>query len=194
MPRLSELPWLLLIWTARRRIVEGVRVCVSHSAEDADDVFEKAAEALRLIARYAPRMSARMRRDVKRLLFGDVFGGRYLAGLQTCLIGTDYARRALPLELAMMVVHEATHARLARAGFRYVGACRERIERICIAAEIAFAERVPGSGAAIDGTRALQESEWWTPEKGREDAIAALRTRGLPEWIIGILLRLRNRA
>ena len=191
---MSELPWLLLIWTARRGIVEGVRVCVSHSADDGDDVFGKVAEALRLIDMYAPRMSARMRRDVKRLLFADVSGGRYLAGLRTSMIGVDYARRAPPLELAMMFVHEATHARLAIAGFRYLGACRERIERICIAAEIAFAERVPGSETAIDSTRALYKSEWWTPERSTEDDIAGLRRRGLPDWIMRILVRLRKRA
>lgn len=195
MPRLSELPWLLLIWTARRRIVEGVRVCVSHSADDGDDVFGKVAEALRLIARYAPRLSARMRRDVKRLLFADVSGGRYLAGLRTSMIGVDYARRAPPLELAMMFVHEATHARLARAGFPYLGECRERIERICIAAEIAFAEHVPGSETAIDNALALQETEWWTPERSADDAIDELRQRGVPKWITTILrwVRIRSR-
>ncbi len=194
MPRLSELPWVLLIWTSRCRVVEGVRVCVSLSTDDSDEVFAKVTEALRLIIRHAPRVSARIRKDVKTLLFADVSGGRYLAGLRTSMIGVDYARRVPPLDLAMMFVHEATHARLARAGFRYLGARRERIERICIEAEIAFAERVPGSETAIDSARALQENEWWTPERSGEDAIAELRRRGLPEWITRILLRLRRRA
>ena len=168
-------------------------MCVSHSADDGDDVFAKVAEALGLLARYAPRISARMRRDVKQFLFAGVSGGRYLVGLRTMMIGVDYARRAPPLDLAMMFVHEATHARLARAGFRYLEPCRERIERICIAAEIAFAERVPGSERAINSARALGESEWWTSERSTQDGIAELRRRGLPAWITKILLLLRKR-
>lgn len=193
MPRLSELPWLFLIWSARRRVVEGFQVCVAHSTDDGGDVFTKFGEALRLIATHAPRLSARMRRDVRRFLFADVSGGRYLAGLQTCLIGAGYARRVAPLDLAMMLVHEATHARLSRAGFRYVRTCRERIERICVAAEIAFAQRVPGSEAAVDRARALQDTKWWDPERSLEDAIAELRKRGVPAWVTTILRRVTRR-
>src|SRR5881397_1363758 len=112
MPRLSELPWLLLTWLAHCRHVEGSEVCVAGSAEDPRDVFARAGEALRLIATHGPRFSARLRRDVKRFLFADVSGARYLTGLQTCLIGVGYARRVTPLELAMTIVHEATHGRL----------------------------------------------------------------------------------
>jgi len=127
---------------------------------------------------------------VKRLLFADVSGGRYLAGLRTCLIGVGYARRVGSLDLALMIVHEATHARLSRAGFRYLGECRERIERICVAAEIAFAQRVPGSEAAVEKARALLESEWWNPQNSAEDTIAELRKRGVPAWVATILRRL----
>jgi hypothetical protein len=83
---------------------------------------------------------------------------RYLAGLQTCLLGVTYVRRVAPLELAMMMVHEATHARLSQHGLAYVGECRQRIERLCVAAEIAFAENVPESDALVEKARALLQT------------------------------------
>ena|SRR5437867_156669 len=193
MLRLSELPWLLLVWSARRYVVVGCEVRVADSSEAAGDVFTKVGAALHLIAKYSPRLSARLRGDLKRFLFADVSGGRYLVGLRTCLIGVGYARRVAPLELAMMMVHEATHARLSRSGFRYAGECRERIERICVAAEIAFAQRVPGSEAAVEKARALLDTEWWDPEKSAEDTIAELRKRGVPAWVTSILRRVSRR-
>lgn len=193
MVRLSELPWWLVMWTAEHRVIEGCDVRVAHSAENAGDVFKKVGDALSLIARHRPRLAARLRRDVKHLLFADVSGGRYLAGLQVCLIAVGYARRVPPLELAMMIVHEATHARLSRAGFRYVGECRERLERICVRAEVAFAQCVPGSRAAVEKAQAMEQSQWWDPEKSAEATLAELRRRGVPAWVMAVLRRLVRR-
>jgi hypothetical protein len=156
-------------------------------------VFEKVRDALRLILQYGPRFHARLRRDVKRLLFADTVGGAYLAGLATCRIGIGYARRVAALDLAMTIVHEATHARLSRLGFRYVGECRERIERACVKTEITFARSVPGSEPAIERTRALLETEWWTPQNSRQATLAELRERGVPSWLTRILALVASR-
>lgn len=193
MSRLSELPWLLLMWLGQRRRVEGSDVWVAGSADDAGEVFTSVGAALQLIAKHGPRFSARLQRDVKRVLFAEVSGGRYLAGLQTCLIGVAYARRVAPLDLAMTIVHEATHGRLSRAGFRYEGECRERIERLCVGQEIAFAEQVPGSEAAVEKTRALLQTRWWTPEKTRQATMDELRELGVPAWLTHILRWVRRR-
>lgn len=193
MASLSELPWLLLAWSARRRFVEGVVVCVAHSTGDPADVFARVEDALQLIAKHGPRFSARLRRDVKRLLFADVSGGTYLAGLRTCLIGIGFARRVSSLDLAMMIVHEAAHARLSRAGFRYRGERRERIERICVEAELAFAERVPGSEAAIAKVCGLLATEWWTTEHVTDATVDELVEQGVPKWLVAILRWLGSR-
>ncbi len=183
MPRLTELPWLLVIWSAHRRVVEGCDVRVAESGADVDEVFVRVKEALRLIVRYGPRFHARLRRDVKRLLFNDMRGANYIAGLQTCRVGVDYP----PLELAMMIVHEATHARLSKAGFKYVVRCRERIERMCVEAEITFAERVPGSEAAISRVRGMLATQWWTSEHIMDARVKELAERGVPTWLVTIL-------
>jgi len=157
------------------------------SDEEFADVLSKVTDALRLIAERGSRFHTRIVRDVRRFVFADVSGGRYIAGLQTCLIGVAYARRVPSIELAMTMVHESTHARLSKAGFRYVGECRERIERVCVAQEIAFAQRVPGSASAIDGVRGLLETKWWRPEERLEADISELKTRGIPKWLTEVL-------
>jgi len=191
---LSELPWRLVMWLAHRRVVEGFDVRVVESRDvDRVEVFSRVGEALRLIFAYGPRFFGRMRRDVKSFLFSDRSGGSYLAGLETCCIGIDYVLRVAPLELAMMIVHEATHARLARAGFRYSEECRERIERICVEAEVIFAQRVPDSDAAVSRARKLLETRWWTSENSMDAALGELASRGVPTWIIRILRRISLR-
>src|SRR5947207_7000255 len=194
MPRLSELPWLLLIYLGQRRVVQGCEVCVVESDLDANDVFGKVEDALRLLEKHGPRFHSRLRRDVKRLLFTDTSGGNYLPGLKTCRLAIDFARRVSSLELAMMIVHEATHARLSRRGFSYAVECRERIERICVGAEIAFAQRVPGSDATISKALALLQKEWWTSENTLDATVAELRERGVPACLTNIVRRFARRS
>jgi hypothetical protein len=49
-----------------------------------------------------------------------------------------------PIKIALVLVHEGMHARLARAGFAYDDTVRARIERLCAKAEVLLANRVPG--------------------------------------------------
>lgn len=55
----------------------------------------------------------------------------------------------------MLIVHEATHARMRRLSHA-TPERRWRMERICIGAEIAFAMRVPGVEKTVDMLRAKQ--------------------------------------
>ncbi|MEJ7809359.1 MAG: hypothetical protein WKG32_02980 [Gemmatimonadaceae bacterium] len=174
---------MLLVWLSNRREVGGVEVCVAGTSMEANSVSHKVEAALRLIAQNDPALAGQICRDVRRLLFTETSGGHYLAGIETCRIGLAYATRVPPIELAMMIVHEATHARLAKGGALYLGEDRGRIEHICVEAEIAFAERIPGSEHAVQKARALLKTEWWDAEKHSERTVSDLRQRGVPEWI-----------
>jgi hypothetical protein len=180
---LSDLPWLLLVWLSKRCRIDGLEVCVAASAAEANAIFIRVRDAFALLGRYDPELKEQVKRDVRRLLFTDTRGGHYFAGIDTCRIGIDFAKRASDLSLAMMIVHEATHARLERSGLRYIGRERERIERLCIDAEVAFAERVPGSQEAIEKARALLATKWWKADQHAEDTMAELIERGVPRWL-----------
>lgn len=166
-------------------------MCVAGSTDDAGDVFARVGEALPLIAKHGPRFSVRLRRDVKRLLFADVSGGRYLAGLHTYLIGVGYTRRVALLDLAMTPGDDDRTRGDSRATVQGripdAGACPERIERICIGAEITFAQRVPGSKDAVEKTRALLPTPWWTPEESTEATLGELSEQGVPTWLTKLM-------
>lgn len=65
--------------------------------------------------------------------------------------------REMPLLIALVIVHEATHARLFRRGFGEESgrdeSCRLRQEAICRRAELAFLERVPNSARLASAIR-----------------------------------------
>lgn len=140
-------------------------------------------QALTLILTFAPGSLNWIRRNVKRILLSESGGATFISTMQTCRVGVAYARRASVVELAMTVVHEATHARLERAGAIYEGNCMGRIERACVASEVRFASKVPGSEAAIARVEQLLETQWWNDGPRREAARRELERFGLPEWL-----------
>lgn len=160
-----------------------MEICVAAPAADAHQVFNRVSEALGVIARYDPRLMEQLRHTASRLLFSEAPGGHYIAGISTCRIGIDFAKRAPALNLAMMIVHEGTHAQLAQRGMRYVGEQREVIERLCVEAEISFAELVPNSEEAIVKARGLLQTRWWDVEAQAESTVNELTERGVPCWI-----------
>jgi hypothetical protein len=70
-------------------------------------------------------------------------------------------------DLAALIVHELTHARLERAGFEYVTSARARIERICMLAERNFIARLPASRERErlerrNGRQRSTQTNYWT--------------------------------
>ena len=80
--------------------------------------------------------------------------GYYVATMETCeldreiLIGETSAE-----QVASVIAHEATHARIHHAGVSAKGQ-RARIEAVCIRREIAFTSRLPNGARANEQARA----------------------------------------
>lgn len=192
---LRDIPWRLIIRFSHISSAEGMELRVFDDAAAAEAVFSRAAGALRLIATTDPNRYRRIRRDVERLLFTSASGGQYLPRLRTCRIGIDYATRSTTLDLAMMIVHEATHARLWALGCRYEEGVREKVERICVNAEVAFASRIAGAESSVARSQELLKSKWWIPEEISRENLDSLRTHGCPEWLVRLLEKsIRNRS
>lgn len=188
-----DIPWFLLIFLSTRTTVHGLSVSVAGKREDAGDVLRRVAVALDLIDRYAIGGLDTIRNHLKRLLFTEASGGDYHHSIRTCRISISYARRVPPVELAMMIVHEATHARLADEGRKYYGDQRENIERECVAEEIAFAKRIPGTEQVVARTEALIDHKWWTGKEYERSMLSELRVRGVPMWIARPLVSYASR-
>jgi len=184
----------VLAWTCPRREERGFQFIDLGASGLLESLANRSLEALSLIETYDPRRFARLKRDLKRFALIDGGGEFYHHGLGAYVMDAgNMQARSIP-ELAAAIVHEATHARLARFGF--VGAKvaeRDRLERICTEAEAQFAARLPGGEALAKDIRAKLATRWWTNDALHSRRLEQLRASGLPAWLIAIYRRLFSR-
>jgi hypothetical protein len=163
-------------------------------------------EALQLIKRYDMLNYSRITRNLDRIWVHLIPSAEahYERSLNACVIDERYVlREAMTLEkIASTIVHEATHARLEGWGISYVEDRRSRIETICLRRELSFLAALPDSVS-------LQEEivgalEWCTTnrdhfsdasfrERDRQGYIETFRYLGLPDCLIGFLMRAAQR-
>lgn len=159
LPRLIALPVRasfehLTLYTARWREVHGVRVGVLGSGDATGAAVRKITAALELIAALAPRRLRRMQSDRVRIVAGYVKAAEYWYTSHTCVLGQDMLRDSSDAYVALALVHETTHARIARWGILVWPDLLARIEVRCHIEEIDFAQRLsreeyPGTDKAI---------------------------------------------
>ncbi len=140
--------------------------------------------AIELISLYAPRMLARVQRDLKTLVIVAQGGEVYDHDLRAYMMDARALVRRSPERIAMAIVHEATHARLAVCGIRVDDYDELRIESLCVAQEIRLASRIPGGEPLAQKAKASLERPWWGEAQRHrlvEDQLIAL---GAPNWAI----------
>ena len=186
--------------------IRGMPVRVyARSDDEKPEILRKIESASGVMARYDDTRLTRLCRDVSTgVLVWPATGGALAAydpdtGL--CHLNSDFVQRrdASELAIAALLVHEGTHARLWRCGFREKAHAdhrtRVRIERICTRAEISFALRVPGAETLVSSLR--RQFDAIGPEY--EDQTVALRRAqaavdlGVPPWLARFAARLRRR-
>lgn len=171
-----------VILISDRQSVRGITLVDLTLQGDPRREMEKVRNALAMIDQHDPRIIRRMARDVRYLLVSSTAGtaGEYWEHVRSIVLDQAVIGRQLESAIAMTIVHEAMHARLWRMGVgRFPD--RGRIEGVCVAAEIRFAEKVPGTEAQVEGAHRKLASRYW--EKSRGDAIVSYLDRlGLPRW------------
>jgi hypothetical protein len=133
------------------------------------------ASALTLIGLHAPLRLARIKRDIRRLLIIGAGAAEYWPRAEGIAIARASLAELGPEELALVLVHEATHARVQRAGIPYLPALRERIERLCVAQEVAFAERLSEPQEWVKFAERKLASPWWTEDRVKARRATAKR-------------------
>lgn len=140
---------------SERRVVHGIPVRIDNTRPDIDteQVMQRLTAALDLIANYAPRRYRRLRTDIAGFVV-ERFAcrGAFFPDSRECLVELTFTvnpRHGLP-EIAASIVHEATHARVARwCGTRPIED-RAGEERLCRRAEIEFGLALPaGQGDVV---------------------------------------------
>ena len=149
-------------------------------------------DALGVISACDPHRTARIAGDVRGVVVGWVSGadGSYDAATNLVALDFDFVSRdgATPEQLALVIVHEATHARIERAGIRYEAEWRAHIERTCERAELRLAERLPEPhrawyvGHLRESLKAPAQD--YSDEAFVEARMAAAHAAGMPEWLV----------
>ncbi len=147
------------------------------------------ATALGLIARHDPLRLARIRRDIRVILVSALVtpgnAGEYNRRHSVCMLDDSAILTAPAALVALWIVHEATHARVAALAPKAENITR--IERICAKQELAFATKLPGSEQlqeslrdAVAKTSEVDYSHVGMAARG----LAALEQKGAPKPVL----------
>lgn len=197
---LSQLQFAI---SAKRRL-HGLPVGIftPSDSEAQRRIFATIESAMKLIADISPICYARIRRDFRGILVCGVEGvrahnARWNRAVGMCELDTDYmcSADATPADVAATIIHEATHARLLRAGIDFEEERRARVERACFRAEIRFAKRLPDGQPIIDAVKRnmQREQSFWTDDAFLQRDAGTLIKLGCPRWVVQLLKKIRER-
>ena len=145
---LGERQWA----SAPVQIIHGLHTRVHSHDGDPTAAFQAVKAACGLIGEVDPRRLRRMKQDLGRVVVCSLRPGlaMYVPATRTCYLRVTAVVGRPTVAVAILLVHEATHARLHHAGVRQWGSRRvRRVEQRCMREELAFADRLPP--AAKDG-------------------------------------------
>jgi len=112
--------------------------------------------------------------------------------LKTYTVDLQVLNRRSTEEVAVAIVHEATHARLCNSKIRTTPDNEARIEALCVAQEMDFASHLPNGAAIVEHARTKLKDPWWgagVREQRLEDQLVSL---GVPRWILSLRRLLRK--
>jgi len=133
-----------------------VRILNTRPEIQTAQVVERLGAALDLIATYAPRCYRRLGTDLAGFIV-ERFAcrGAFFPESRECLVELTFtvnAKVSLP-EIAASIVHEATHARVARWCGPVPPGPRAREERLCRRVELEFGLAVPDGAPVVQRAR-----------------------------------------
>jgi tetratricopeptide (TPR) repeat protein len=154
---LMVLPTWLLLVASRRRCGRIWIVDLACDQAATSEFYDQIERALHFIRGHDPRRARWIEGHLNYITNATLIdsGGRYLKGFKSCYINYPWCREyvvgggdigpreqeVLTLELAQVIVHEATHARIDQRGVKYDERYRERIEKRCRREEAYFLKR-----------------------------------------------------
>jgi hypothetical protein len=163
-----------------------------------DIALERVIAAVELIRRYDHAGFRRVQRGVKRILVSWLPGtwGEYHSEIDLCVLNDEHvvAPETSIAAIASTVVHEATHARLVRAGVPYDESLRPRVERICFRAQRAFGRRLPDGRDVVElAERQLARKDDFASDDAEwHRLLDSGRTLGFPGWVLNWAHRRRQ--
>jgi hypothetical protein len=184
---------------SRKHKRDDIEVAILFPGKNYPAVSSKIDQALNLISEFDPRRYLQIRRDVKKIWVSAAPGycANWMDDFQMCILDSDYFCRdnVSASEMALTIVHESTHARLCKLKIEYTEDIRDRVERVCVKSEIAFAKRLPDGQKFVEIAESrlqIPESYWTNAqfEQRELDTLAELRKK---TWLARILYPILKR-
>jgi len=167
----------------------------THSC-DAETILDRVAGSLDLVARHQPAIVARLGEDARGILVweremsGGVASWHY--GVKLIIIDARFLCKpeTTSAEIAAVLVHEGTHARLDRFG--YAPEIRARVEAACFRRERRFVRCLPDSRELLADIERLlrRDPSYWFEDPRTQRVRDELAKLGVPAWLIRALKRL----
>jgi hypothetical protein len=180
----------LLRMTAPRRFVGSIELVDLSTSGATEFFFTRMSEALALLKERGPAISTGIRRRLKRIALLEAGGEFFHRGLKAYVVDLRTLKKRTVPEIALAIVHEGTHARIEHLGIRYEPTNRERIEQLCIRAELAFAERLPENHGLLEVVHRKLNNQWWSEESLHQRRLDQLKGYRVPGWVIRLYDRL----
>jgi len=158
-----------------------------HGSSVSDEEYVRLTEAIHLIARYSSRYMRWLQSGIRYFAIerSGVWAS-YHAFSRVC--GLDpVVLRWKPESIAVLIVHEATHARLWDMGFVSNRRNRDRIEHICVSAEIDFAKKLPNGDALVQWANKRLWVGGDTETQTNVRRITRMKWSGVPDWMIRVV-------
>jgi hypothetical protein len=178
--------WKFYVCRSPHCVVDGIRIVDMTSGAHDGTPLSQLNDAIALIGRFAPHDLHRIRRCLSYIAVGFGGGPGYIPFANACLLDVQFLMQNSPASIAGALVHEATHARIAQRGIRVSNTGLERIERVCVKAEIAFLSRVPDANELREEYERLLQTDqpWWRGDDQLRRQLGELRAGGAPDWLI----------
>lgn len=184
-------PSRLLSWAIRfsaRRQIQGLPVAV-WERQHVESIEEKLRAALEFVRYHDRRAFDELDKHTCGIfVFGTTVGSaaQWWRDEKLVILQSEYAiaPSTTSLALAVILVHEATHAWLERRGFEYATERRARLERICNRRALRLARRLPNAEYLVSWLQQEPREDRLTDEVFHQRAIAELVRLGLPLWVV----------
>lgn len=151
----------LTVLLAPSRLVCGVNVYLLAPTREADHLAGNLEQVFRLVAQVDPRRWAQFRRDCSCVVVLERNRASFWPGLRACVLPAIHVGEDAHIIPAAQLVHEATHARIHRAGLRYLPDLADRMEVRCISEQLHFLARV--SQEDFEGLETIRE--WYASRR-----------------------------
>ena len=123
---------------------------LEESGAPADRTLSALLAASAIVSKYRPAIMSHLTRDVSLILVRKGHDAEYWPPTRCIAIDSELLKNRAAATVALVLVHEATHARIEASGYRHRDSRLKRIEAVCLRRQIRFMEALRPDYANVD--------------------------------------------